>query len=333
MNWLTSYVRPRIRALVGQDKAEVPENLWHQCESCERMIFHRDLQNNQNVCPHCGHHMRVGPQYRFESLFDAGSWHRIELPTTATDPLKFRDSKRYIDRLKEAQTRTKAQDAIEAAHGTMNELPAVIVAMNFDFMAGSMGTALGQGFITAARLAVLQQAAFIVITASGGARMQEGALSLMQMARCTIAIDEVKEAGLPYIVILTDPTTGGVTASFAMLGDIQISEPGAVIGFAGARVIEQTIRERLPDGFQKAEYLLEHGMIDQVVHRFDMRKTLGTMLDLIFRKRRDHSLPEGSVQDPTSADESDSGREAVEATPSDSDQDDAQGNEDDGLQK
>lgn len=286
MNWLTNYVRPRFRALVrSSSKPEVPENLWHQCPSCERMIFHRDLEANQRVCPHCGHHMRVGPEYRFTSLFDEASWSRIELPKVPLDPLKFRDAKRYSDRLKEAQTRTKAQDALEAAHGQIDGLPTVIAVMNFDFMAGSMGTAVGEAIVTAARLAVLQEAAFVLITASGGARMQEGALSLMQMARATLAVDEVKEAGLPYIVILTDPTTGGVTASFAMLGDIHIAEPGAVIGFAGARVIEQTIRETLPEGFQKAEYLLEHGMVDMVVHRFELRQTLARVLGLLRRKR------------------------------------------------
>jgi len=284
MNWLTSYVRPRFQALVrSTGKAEVPENLWHQCPSCERMVFHRDLDANQRVCPHCSHHMRVGPAYRFQSLFDEGSWTRIELPKAPVDPLKFRDSKRYSDRLKDAQAKTKSQDALEAAHGKVDGLPAVIAVMNFDFMAGSMGAGLGEAFVTAARLAVLQEAAFIVVTASGGARMQEGAVSLMQMARTTIAVEEVKEAGLPYIVILTDPTTGGVTASFAMLGDIHIAEPGAVIGFAGARVIEQTIREKLPDGFQKAEYLLEHGMVDMVVHRFELRETLARVLGLLRR--------------------------------------------------
>ena len=284
MNWLTSYVRPRFQALVrSTGKAEVPENLWHQCPSCERMVFHRDLDANQRVCPHCSHHMRVGPAYRFQSLFDEGSWTRIELPKAPVDPLKFRDSKRYTDRLKDAQAKTRSQDALEAAHGKVDGLPAVIAVMNFDFMAGSMGAGLGEAFVTAARLAVLQEAAFIVVTASGGARMQEGAVSLMQMARTTIAVEEVKEAGLPYIVILTDPTTGGVTASFAMLGDIHIAEPGAVIGFAGARVIEQTIREKLPDGFQKAEYLLEHGMVDMVVHRFELRETLARVLSLLRR--------------------------------------------------
>lgn len=309
MNWLTNYVRPRFQALVrSTGKAEVPENLWHQCPSCERMIFHRDLEANQRVCPHCNHHMRVGPEYRFQSLFDDGSWTQIELPKAPIDPLKFRDAKRYSDRLKEAQAKTKTQDALQAAHGRVDDLPAVIAVMNFDFMAGSMGAALGEAFVTAARLAVLQDAAFIIVTSSGGARMQEGALSLMQMARTTIAVEEVKEAGLPYIVILTDPTTGGVTASFAMLGDIHIAEPGAVIGFAGARVIEQTIRETLPEGFQKAEYLLEHGMVDMVVHRFEMRQTLARVLGLLRRPR---------AAAPAAAD--DSPKTAVESEPANDD--------------
>ncbi len=299
MNWLTSYVRPRFRALVRSGtKPEVPENLWHQCSSCERMIFHRDLEASQRVCPHCGHHMRVGPDYRFSSLLDEGSWSRIELPKVPLDPLKFRDSKRYADRLKEAQGKTRTQDALEAAHGLIDGLPAVIAVMNFEFMAGSMGAAVGEAFVTAARLAVLQEAAFIIVTSSGGARMQEGAVSLMQMARTTLAVEEVKEAGLPYIVLLTDPTTGGVTASFAMLGDIHIAEPGAVIGFAGARVIEQTIRETLPEGFQKAEYLLEHGMVDMVVHRFELRATLARLLGLLFRRQRQ---PEELSEKPAAA--------------------------------
>ncbi|MCB1971839.1 MAG: acetyl-CoA carboxylase carboxyltransferase subunit beta [Geminicoccaceae bacterium] len=282
MNWLTNYVRPRFRALVrSSDKPDVPENLWHQCPACERMIFHRDLQSNQRVCPHCNHHMRVGPAYRFDAIFDKGSWQKIELPKAPVDPLKFRDVKRYSDRLKEAQARNRIGDALEAAHGRIGSQPAVIAVMNFSFMGGSMGAAVGEAFITAARLAVMQEAAFIVFTSSGGARMQEGALSLMQMARTTLAVESVKEAGLPYVVVLTDPTTGGVTASFAMLGDIHIAEPGAVIGFAGARVIEQTIREKLPEGFQRAEYLLEHGMVDMVVHRFEMKATLARLLELL----------------------------------------------------
>ena len=283
MNWLTNYVRPTIKALVRRDRPDVPENLWIHCPSCERMIFHRDLDANQEVCSHCDHHFRVGPEFRFKALFDEDSWTRIELPKSAPDPLKFRDRKRYSDRLKEAQSKTGQTDAIEAAHGQIDGLPVVVAVMNFDFMAGSMGCALGEGLLAAARLAVMQEAAFVVVTASGGARMQEGTLSLMQMPRSTIAIEEVKEAGLPYITILTDPTTGGVTASFAMLGDIAIAEPGARIGFAGRRVIEQTIRESLPDDFQTSEYLLEHGMIDMVVHRFELRPTLVRVLGILMR--------------------------------------------------
>jgi acetyl-CoA carboxylase carboxyl transferase subunit beta len=286
MNWLTNYVRPTIKALVRRDRPDVPEDLWIHCPSCERMIFHRDLDANQEVCSHCDHHFRVGPEFRFKALFDDGSWTRIEMPKSVADPLKFRDRKRYSERLKEAQSKTGQSDAIEAAHGRIGGLPVVIAVMNFEFMAGSMGCALGEGLLAAARLAVLQEAALVVVTASGGARMQEGALSLMQMPRSTIAVEEVKEAGLPYITILTDPTTGGVTASFAMLGDIAIAEPGARIGFAGRRVIEQTIRESLPDDFQTSEYLLAHGMIDMVVHRFELHTTLARILRILMQPRR-----------------------------------------------
>lgn len=282
MNWLTNYVRPKLQALVGS-KPEVPENLWVNCPKCEKMLFHRDLAANQQVCPHCDHHFRVGPDFRFKALFDEGTWNAIELPKSEPDPLKFRDRKRYSDRLKEAQTKTGKSDAVEAAHGQVEGQRAVIAVMNFDFMAGSMGVALGEGLLAAARLAVLQEAAFIIVTSSGGARMQEGALSLMQMPRTTIAVEEVKEAGLPYIAVLTDPTTGGVTASFAMLGDIAVAEPGAKIGFAGRRVIEQTIRESLPDDFQTAEYLLAHGMIDMVTHRFQLKSTLARILRLLMQ--------------------------------------------------
>ena len=307
MSWLTDYVRPKIRALYTREKPEVPENLWHQCASCERMIFHRDLEANQRVCPHCDHHMRVGPDYRFAALLDPGSAQRLEMPKAPVDPLKFRDQKKYVDRLKEAQAKTRTVDALEAAFGRIDGLPAVVAVMNFEFMGGSMGTGLGEGFVLAARRAVAERAAFIVVTASGGARMQEGALSLMQMARTTVAIEEVKEAGLPYIVILTDPTTGGVTASFAMVGDIHLAEPGAMIGFAGARVIEQTIREKLPEGFQRAEYLLAHGMVDQVVHRFKLRATLARTLDLLLRPDRAtearviREVPPGQVAAPAAA--------------------------------
>jgi acetyl-CoA carboxylase carboxyl transferase subunit beta len=304
MNWLTNYVRPTIKALVRRDRPDVPENLWIHCPSCERMVFHRDLDANQEVCSHCDHHFRVGPEYRFNALFDPGSWTRIELPKAATDPLKFRDRRRYTDRLKEAQSKTGHSDAIEAAHGKIGGLPAVIAVMNFDFMAGSMGCALGEGLLTAARLAVLQEAAFVVVTASGGARMQEGTLSLMQMPRTTIAVEEVKEVGLPYIAILTDPTTGGVTASFAMLGDVAIAEPRALIGFAGPRVIEQTIRQTLPEGFQRSEFLLEHGMIDMVVHRFELRATLIRILRILMHGAVANGAPapDGEAEAPVSED-------------------------------
>ena len=279
MNWLTEYVRPKIRTLFA--RREVPENLWHQCPSCQQMIFHRDLLANLKVCTHCGHHMRVGAAERLDMTFDEGSHTRIELPKVVADPLRFRDTKRYTDRLKEARDKTHLDDAILVAHGRIDGQQAVVAVMEFEFIGGSMGAAVGEGFIAAARLAVLQDAPLIVFTASGGARMQEGAISLMQMPRTTIAGRLVKEAGLPFITVLTDPTTGGVTASFAMLGDIQLAEPGALIGFAGARVIEQTVRETLPDGFQRAEYLHEHGIVDMVVKRSEMRNTLGRIIGLL----------------------------------------------------
>lgn len=279
MNWLTNYVRPKLQALVRPK--EVPDNLWHKCPSCGHMIFHRDLEKALNVCQHCGHHLRLGVKKRLEMLFDDGAYTRIELPKVADDPLKFKDSKRYTDRLKDTRSKTGEQDAIVVAHGKMGGMGVVVAAFNFDFQGGSMGVAVGEGIVAAAELAVLQDAPLIAIPASGGARMQEGILSLMQMARTTVAVDKVKEKRLPYIVLLTDPTTGGVSASFAMLGDIAIAEPGCVIGFAGARVIETTIREKLPEGFQKAEYLLDHGMVDMVVPRKELRATLTRVLSLL----------------------------------------------------
>ncbi|WP_044561901.1 acetyl-CoA carboxylase, carboxyltransferase subunit beta [Azospirillum sp. B4] len=278
MNWLTNFVRPKIRALVS--KKEVPDNLWHKCPSCGAMIFHRDLEENLHVCQHCGFHMRLDPLQRLKMTLDPG-FQTIELPKPVVDPLKFRDQKRYTDRLKDAQSKTGRQDAIVVAHGRIDGRAAVVAAFDFTFMGGSMGMAVGEGLLAAAKLAVLQQAPLIVVPASGGARMQEGILSLMQMPRTIIAAEMVKEAGLPYLVILTDPTTGGVTASFAMLGDIHIAEPGAQIGFAGARVIESTIRETLPEGFQRSEYLLEHGMVDMVVHRREMKGMLARLIDLL----------------------------------------------------
>jgi acetyl-CoA carboxylase carboxyl transferase subunit beta len=281
MNWLTNFIRPKIKALVR--KADVPENLWDKCPACAKMIFHRDLEANQRVCPHCGHHLRLRAKRRLELLFDDSTYTRIELPKTQADPLRFRDTKRYGDRLKDARDKTGESDAILVAHGTIGRMPAVIAAFDFDFLGGSMGIAVGEGLVAAAKLAVLQQAPLIAIPSSGGARMQEGILSLMQMPRTVIAAEQVKEAGLPFVVVLADPTTGGVSASFAMLGDLAIAEPGAVIGFAGARVIEETIREKLPAGFQRSEYLLEHGMVDMVVHRHELRDALIRTLKLVLQ--------------------------------------------------
>ena len=278
MSWLTEYVRPGIRALFG--RREVPDNLWTKCPSCEQMIFTKDLEKALQVCPHCSHHMRLTAQQRLECTLDEG-FQRIELPKAPLDPLRFRDQRRYTERLREAQTRTGLEDAILVASGSIDGQRAVVAAMAFEFMAGSMGAAVGEGIVAAARLAVLQQAPLVVFTASGGARMQEGAISLMQMPRTTIAVRMVKEAGLPYIVVLTDPTTGGVTASFAMLGDIHVAEPNALIGFAGARVIEQTVRETLPDGFQRAEYLHAHGVVDMVVKRTELKATLARLIGLL----------------------------------------------------
>jgi acetyl-CoA carboxylase carboxyl transferase subunit beta len=282
MSWLTEYVRPKIRTLLGQ--REIPDNLWTQCPACQQMIFHRDLERNLKVCPHCGHHMRATATERLAWTFDEGSWNRIELPRAPADPLRFRDTKRYTDRVREARDKTHLDDAIAAAHGTIGGHKAVVAAMAFEFIGGSVGAAVGEGLVAAARLAVLQEAPLVVYTSSGGMRMQEGMVSLMQMPRGTIAVELVKEAGLPYIVVLTDPTTGGTTASFAMLGDIQIAEPGALIGFTGARVIEQTMREKLPEGFQTAEYLLEHGILDMVVKRTELRDTLARIIGLLRAK-------------------------------------------------
>src|SRR6266436_10008684 len=279
MNWLTNYVLPKIRAFTRKD---VPDNLWKKCPGCEQMLFHRELAADLEVCRHCGHHFRIGSQARFRMLFDDGVFEKLELPKVAADPLRFRDRKRYTERLREGQAAFGAgSDAMAVAEGRIGGISAVVAAFDFDFMGGSMGVAAGEGLIAAARRAVEREAALIVVPASGGARMQEGVLSLMQMPRTVIAADLVKEAGLPYIVVLTDPTTGGVSASLAMVGDITLAEPGAVVGFAGARVIEETIHEKLPEGFQRAEYLHAHGMVDQVVPRGELHATLARILSLL----------------------------------------------------
>jgi acetyl-CoA carboxylase carboxyl transferase subunit beta len=282
MNWITNYVRPKIRALVS--KPEIPDHLWDKCPSCGQMIFHRELENSLKVCTSCNYHMRISASERMDILFDEASYTKIELPEAVADPLRFRDRERYSDRLRKARSKTGQNDAIQVAHGTIGGQPVVMAVFDFSFMGGSMGIAVGEGVIAAAKLAVAQEAALIAVPASGGARMQEGMLSLMQLPRSVIAVEMVKDRKLPYIVLLTDPTTGGVSASFAMLGDIQIAEPGAIIGFAGARVIEETIRETLPEGFQRAEYLLEHGMIDMVVPRKELRPTIARILTLLREK-------------------------------------------------
>ena len=281
MNWLKNVIRPKLRQLVGSKSKNVPENLWRQCPECSQMIFHRELEKNAYVCQHCGYHIRIGSERRLKSIFDDGEYETVTLPEVLTDPLKFKDLKRYTDRLKEARARNDTSDALTVALGTLGGQRVIIAALDFAFMGGSMGIGVGDGLLTGARLAIAEKVPLIVFSSSGGARMQEGVHSLMQLARTTIAIDEVREIGLPYIVVLTDPTTGGVSASFAMLGDIAIAEPGATIGFAGQRVIEQTIRETLPEGFQRAEYLLEHGMLDMVVHRHELRNTLIRIVDLL----------------------------------------------------
>ena len=279
MNWLTEFVRPKIRTLLGQ--RDVPQNLWVQCANCQHMMFHAEFEKNQRVCGQCGHHARAGAAERLAWTFDEGQFTRIELPKVPVDPLRFRATKRYSDQLREAREKTGLDDAILVAHGRIGGHKAVVAVMAFEFIGGSMGAAVGESIVAAAKLAVLQDAPLIVFTASGGARMMEGAVSLMQMPRTVIASQIVKEARLPFITVLTDPTTGGVTASFTMLGDIQIAEPGAEIGFAGARVIEQTVREKLPEGFQRSEYLLAHGILDMVVKRTDMNATLGRLISLL----------------------------------------------------
>ncbi len=276
MNWLTNFVKPKIQALIQRN--EIPSNLWAKCPSCEHMLFHRDLQENLYVCHYCQHHMRMNVIDRFQSLFDEQKYSFIDVPKVIADPLRFKDTKRYSDRLKEYRQKTNRNDSVLVAHGQISQIPSVIAAFDFNFMGGSMGLAAGEALVTASEYAIKNKSPLIAISASGGARMQEGILSLMQMPRTIIAVERVKEAGLPYITLLTDPTTGGVTASFAMLGDVAIAEPGCLIAFAGARVIEETIRQKLPEGFQKAEYLHAHGMIDMVIHRSKMKQTLAQLL-------------------------------------------------------
>ena len=281
MNWITNYVRPRINSIFS--RRETPENLWKKCDNCGTMLFHRELSENLNVCTSCGHHMHITPRARFDSLFDGGVFIDVDVPEPPADPLIFRDQKKYPDRMKAAQRATGETEAMLVATGEIGRTPIVAAAQDFSFMGGSMGMYVGNAIVAAAEEAVRLKRPLVLFSAAGGARMQEGILSLMQMPRTTVAVQMVKEARLPYIVVLTHPTTGGVTASYAMLGDVQISEPNALICFAGPRVIEQTIRETLPEGFQRAEYLLDHGMLDRVTPRPQMRDELVTILRMLLR--------------------------------------------------
>lgn len=278
MNWLTNYVKPKLTTVL---KKETPDNLWHKCGGCGNLIFVKDFVANLSVCGKCGHHGRIGAEERFKLTFDDSEYELFEFPQAKDDPLKFKDKKRYADRLKDARAKTGAQDALQVAIGKLGGYTSIIAVQDFFFMAGSMGVGVGDGFLTAVKAAIDNHAPFIIFTSAGGARMQEGILSLMQMPRAAVALEMLREEGLPYLVVLTDPTTGGVTASYAMLGDVHFAEPGALIGFAGPRVIENTIREKLPEGFQRSEYLKEHGMVDMVVERKDLRENLIRVISLL----------------------------------------------------
>ncbi|MFN3129936.1 acetyl-CoA carboxylase, carboxyltransferase subunit beta [Roseibium sp.] len=309
MNWINSIVRPKISGL--WKKREVPENLWIKCPETGEMVFHRDLEANLWVIPSSGHHMRMPARKRLESLFDEGNYTRLDAPDVTIDPLKFRDSKRYTDRLKDARAKTGEEEAIHVAQGKVNGMDMTAAVQDFDFVGGSLGMAVGEAILSGMMKAVEAKTPFVMFTASGGARMQEGILSLMQMPRTTVGIQMLREAGLPYIVVLTNPTTGGVSASYAMLGDVHIAEPGAMIGFAGRRVIEQTVREKLPDDFQTAEYLLDHGMVDMVVPRQEMKDTLARVCGILMK--REVELPAMIADETLTAEVS----ETEEATTSD----------------
>ena len=280
MNWLNKIAPPGVKNIFT--KKDSPDNLWVKCPKSSEMVFSADLPGLLHVTP-AGHHMRIGPDMRMDYTFDDSEYKTVNIPDVAKDPLKFKDDQKYTDRLKKARAKTGDQDAMSFGVGKIHGIDTVVLVQNFAFMGGSLGMAAGEGFITAAEYAVAKNMPLVIFTAAGGARMQEGALSLMQMPRTTIAVQEMREAGLPYIVVLCDPTTGGVTASYAMLGDIHLAEPGALICFAGPRVIEETIREKLPAGFQRAEFLEEKGMIDRVVARKDMRRVLGDVLSVLMK--------------------------------------------------
>ncbi|SDK08150.1 acetyl-CoA carboxylase carboxyltransferase subunit alpha [Agrobacterium fabrum] len=288
MNWITNYVRPRINSMLGR-RPEVPENLWIKCPETGEMVFHKDLEDNKWVIPASGYHMKMPAKARLSDLFDGGLYEALAQPKVAQDPLKFRDSKKYTDRLRDSRAKTEQEDTILAGVGLLKGLKIVAVVHEFQFMAGSLGIAAGEAIVKAFERAISERCPLVMFPASGGARMQEGILSLMQLPRTTVAVNMLKEAGMPYIVVLTNPTTGGVTASYAMLGDVHIAEPGAEICFAGKRVIEQTIREKLPEGFQTSEYLLEHGMVDMVIDRREIPDTLASMLKIMTKAPADNA--------------------------------------------
>jgi acetyl-CoA carboxylase carboxyl transferase subunit beta len=283
VNWINNVVRPKIRGL--WQKREVPDNLWVKCPETGQMVFYKDVEANQLVIPGSNFHLRMGGEARLKSFFDQGEFIRIPSPEVPLDPLKFRDEKRYVDRLKDAKAKTSMEDAVIGGYGALDGQDVTAAVQDFAFMGGSLGMAAGETIIASMLKAVELETPFVLFAASGGARMQEGMFSLMQMPRTTVAVQKLREARLPYLVVLTHPTTGGVTASYAMLGDVHLAEPGALICFAGPRVIEQTIREKLPDGFQRAEYLMEHGMVDMVIHRHQLRETLSRLCSLLMERR------------------------------------------------
>lgn len=293
MNWITNFVRPKINSMLG--RRDMPENLWIKDPETGEMVFHKDLEQNQWVIPSSGYHLKIAARERLRFFLDDGEYELLDNPKAAVDPLKFRDEKRYVERLRENRAKTGLDDAVIGALGTIEGLPIVTVVQDFAFMGGSLGMAAGEAVIRAFETARELKRPMVLFAASGGARMQEGVLSLMQLPRTTVAVDRLKEAGLPYVVVLTNPTTGGVTASYAMLGDVHIAEPGALIGFAGPRVIEQTIREKLPEGFQRAEYLMEHGMVDMVVSRLQMKATVARLLHILLRLPATAAMEEEAI--------------------------------------
>jgi acetyl-CoA carboxylase carboxyl transferase subunit beta len=296
MNWLSNFARPGLKKKADEEKRDTPDNLWIKDPLSGELIYRTELEAADYVTP-SGFHMRIGPEPRFRMMFDDQAWQKIPVPQVTADPLKFKDDKKYVDRLKSARGKVGRDDCMAAGYGRIGGAHAVVLVQDFEFMGGSLGMAAGEAFIAAAEAAIRRKAAMIMVTSSGGARMQEGILSLMQMPRTTLAIQMLRQAGLPYIVVLADPTTGGVTASYAMLGDVHIAEPGALIGFAGPRVIEQTIRQKLPEGFQRSEYLLDKGMVDLVVDRRQLKATIATLLSVLMHKRAVNQSDSGEAFD------------------------------------